>query len=565
MPDRLIFICFCLISPIFWAKDSSLEKVNLVSLKVLSYGLPLTGSIRLNASPGEYRKTHLHAGIDLSTGGVAGEAVLAVQSGKVLRLKNTLRGSGRTVYLKHEDGLISVYAHLESLSPKLQALLPEGTGEFDFYDFFVQENTSVAKGEVIAYSGESGSGYPHLHFELRSTMARSSKYSILLPGLEDKLPPKIESLQFYSLESGRMIEESSVDKKGLSFEFQEAVGLAVCAFDSSSSSSGKLHLPNLKLEDAKEVLYKLKIKEVKFSKAPSPSLHFVPGATHLSPTRYCYKLFSDHAFESPYIIEQTHQGYLFSGYHSLKLNLQDYHENSTQLNFRVRVRGKQKPLSALEVFEKTARNRCVYGSNIEACVSKQHRNRPLKVRIKELDEGKSLKLAPVRNQVRNLIQIGPDELYWTKRAKVRFKLEKDDSQKVYPLLYQAHRNSWSSLSFTREKRQLEVSLLSPGILALAEDRKAPWVNPRYRRVAGKRMDRFVHGVVEKGSGVDASSLILECEGNKAQGVFDPDRSWIEIHSSCSQPIRFELCDKVENCSAGFLRSRENEEILEDRN
>jgi len=164
LPDRLIFICFCLISPIFWAKDSSLEKVNLVSLKVLSYGLPLTGSIRLNASPGEYRETHLHAGIDLSTGGVAGEAVLAVQSGKVLRLKNTLRGSGRTVYLKHEDGLISVYAHLESLSPKLQALLPEGTGEFDFYDFFVQENTSVAKGEVIAFSGESGSGYPHLHF-----------------------------------------------------------------------------------------------------------------------------------------------------------------------------------------------------------------------------------------------------------------------------------------------------------------------------------------------------------------------------------------------------------------
>src|SRR6185369_12498166 len=60
---------------------------------------------------GEYRYDHLHAGIDISTGGSIGVPVHAVAAGAIYRLKVEWRGYGRALYLKHDRGDVSVYGH----------------------------------------------------------------------------------------------------------------------------------------------------------------------------------------------------------------------------------------------------------------------------------------------------------------------------------------------------------------------------------------------------------------------------------------------------------------------
>ena len=126
----------------------------------------------ISSSFGEYRTNHLHAGFDFSTGGRNGVPLLAVADGEVRMVKITHRGYGRALYLTHADGFLSVYAHLQAfseavekrISPALARTPYPGTVDLD-------PPVAVKAGEVVAYSGESGEGFPHLHFELRQDNA----------------------------------------------------------------------------------------------------------------------------------------------------------------------------------------------------------------------------------------------------------------------------------------------------------------------------------------------------------------------------------------------------------
>ncbi len=118
---------------------------------------------------GEYRTGHFHAGIDLSTGGRIGLPVRAVAAGRVVRLRGSPYGYGRAIYIDIDGGRQVVFAHLSGFAPRWQALVEaeqERLGKYTV-DFAVPESTRVAAGEVVAYTGDSGGGGPHLHFEVR--------------------------------------------------------------------------------------------------------------------------------------------------------------------------------------------------------------------------------------------------------------------------------------------------------------------------------------------------------------------------------------------------------------
>ncbi len=78
----------------------------------------------------------------------AGSPVLAADSGTVVYAGNELAGYGELLLVEHGGGWITAYAHNRSLK--------------------VGEGDSVARGQVIAEVGETGSaGTPQLHFEVR--------------------------------------------------------------------------------------------------------------------------------------------------------------------------------------------------------------------------------------------------------------------------------------------------------------------------------------------------------------------------------------------------------------
>ena len=131
---------------------------------------PLDLDPALSSTFGETRSTAFHAGIDLKTWGRTGYEVRAVASGHVTRIRTSPWGFGRAVYQKLRDGRIVVYAHLESFSPGLARRVRAAQKKAGRYtvDLWLKEGElPVARGEVIARSGESGAGPPHLHLEIR--------------------------------------------------------------------------------------------------------------------------------------------------------------------------------------------------------------------------------------------------------------------------------------------------------------------------------------------------------------------------------------------------------------
>jgi hypothetical protein len=177
-----------------------------------SYIWPLKDNFGVSATFGESRDDHFHAGIDLSTNGETGLPVLAIADGEIYRLKVQKRGYGKALYIKHSNGMISVYAHLEGYSRELglqqeyeSKIAKSGTRYVG--DIFLEPPIRVKQGTVIAFSGESGAGLPHLHLELRRT--ENTPVNPFLYGFQDTqdpVAPTFQACYFYPEDA-----ESAVD------------------------------------------------------------------------------------------------------------------------------------------------------------------------------------------------------------------------------------------------------------------------------------------------------------------------------------------------------------------
>jgi hypothetical protein len=167
------------------------------------YVWPIEYPRRLSSLFADHRSFRFHSGIDVPTNGKTGYPVIACQSGYVYRLFASWQGYGKAVYLRLDDGRYAVYGHLSDFSPSLSGIVTEAQVEAKRYksDLFPSEDEiRVKRGEVIGYSGESGWGGTHLHFELRDSTGcpinpLTSGFSV-----KDELPPRIMSLAIRPLE-----------------------------------------------------------------------------------------------------------------------------------------------------------------------------------------------------------------------------------------------------------------------------------------------------------------------------------------------------------------------------
>lgn len=162
---------------------------------------PLKGfPVKLTGVMYDKRNDHAHAGIDLSLFGKSGKTpVVAVREGVLMRLRDSRFGYGKTVYVRHPDKHVTVYAHLDRFSPRLQAIadgLRRRTGlkRLDYYYEEYELNVPIARGEVLGYGGKSGTNTPHLHFELRWDDVVNLNPLTNGFAVEDVVPPAIRRL-----------------------------------------------------------------------------------------------------------------------------------------------------------------------------------------------------------------------------------------------------------------------------------------------------------------------------------------------------------------------------------
>jgi Peptidase family M23 len=167
---------------------------------------------------GELRSGHFHSGLDIKTQQIEGLPVYVIGDGMVSRIKIAHWGYGKALYIVHPNGYTSVYGHLQKFSPKIEAYVKNKQYEKESYEIELFPNSSeliIQKGEIIAYSGDTGSSSgPHLHFEIRNTNSEKPINPMLL-GMEikDNQPPFIDELYVYALSDSTQINQSNIKLK----------------------------------------------------------------------------------------------------------------------------------------------------------------------------------------------------------------------------------------------------------------------------------------------------------------------------------------------------------------
>lgn len=233
------------------------------------YIWPTDASRKITSSFAEYRSTHFHGGIDISTNGQTGQNVFAVRDGYIYRVRITPNGYGKMLFIKHPDGYVSTYAHLQGFNATIAQLVREeqykrGTYAVDIT--FEPNQIPVKKGDIVAYSGDTGVGPPHLHFELRDENLNPINpllFDNFLPN--DDIAPRINRVMIAPMDF-----TSSVDKNPLPKYFSRfsklkgklaipqtlyltgKIGIAVNAFDRTNDTWTKsgIHRMELYLDDS---------------------------------------------------------------------------------------------------------------------------------------------------------------------------------------------------------------------------------------------------------------------------------------------------------------------------
>jgi hypothetical protein len=170
--------------------------------KTQHYLWPTNASNYLTSSFAEYRPGHFHAGIDIKTWGKIGYEVYAVRDGYISRIRTSPFGYGKVIYQKLDTGETAVYAHLSMFNEEIEKFVKLEQirkGEYRINKYLSSSRFRIKKGDVIGYTGSTGIGYPHLHFELRD--GNNNPINPFLKGykVKDTVPPQVKAISISPL------------------------------------------------------------------------------------------------------------------------------------------------------------------------------------------------------------------------------------------------------------------------------------------------------------------------------------------------------------------------------
>lgn len=293
--------------------------LNLIS-QDSTYLWPTNSGKFLSSTFGETRSAHFHAGLDIKTWGREGYKVFASKDGFLDKLLITNKGYGKAIYIKHHDGSYTVYAHLQRFNEQFQGIADSiRVNELDYsYTFeqsFEEQRIKVKKGDIIGYTGSTGIGPPHLHFEIRNSLNQPINPLLSNLAVKDTVAPVfssilIEPLTVKSSVSGSFFPQEvhpiNIINDTTYFDtvFVDGdFGLSANVYDQANSVNNKYAVYELMLILEGRTLYHEKLDLFDLAKADNMFVNRIPAVN--SGKRDFQRLFGQQKFAHPFLVEES--------------------------------------------------------------------------------------------------------------------------------------------------------------------------------------------------------------------------------------------------------------------
>jgi len=335
--------------------DSNSADYNETLKKYLhNYIWPTEASEKVTSSFGEYRTAHFHAGIDISTNGKTGFRVFAVADGYIDRIRIQANGYGKMIFLKHRDGFYSTYAHLSRFSEAVEEVAHQEQLRSETYQIDLLLDSlrlPVRQGDVIAYTGDTGFGPPHLHFELRDPFF--NPVNPLLGNafaVDDQIRPTIrrlmiQPLSYFSTVDGRKEARyfsrfpryNRTVKIPQQIKIHGQIGIGVDVTDKSDGTWSKngIHRIELYLDDS--LCYSMELNSIPYNATNQIDIHYDLPSIIDGYGRY-QKLYIDRGNSLPFYNPKPEGSGIINtesiseGTHSYRIVCFDIADNTTELN-----------------------------------------------------------------------------------------------------------------------------------------------------------------------------------------------------------------------------------------
>lgn len=234
------------------------------------YLWPTDSGQYLSSTFGETRSAHFHAGLDIKTWGREGYRVFAARDGVLYRLRVTERGYGKAIYLLHPDSTYTVYAHLQRFNNEFMAITDSIRMQNLSYEMDAIVDTmgiQVNQGDLIGYTGSTGIGPPHLHFEVRDSLENPVNALTTNLSIKDDLAPVFSSLIVEPITKNSRVEgkpishfrrAGKIDNTTYNFgeiELAGKAGLAVNVFDQANDVFNAYAVHSLALIHRSDTLF----------------------------------------------------------------------------------------------------------------------------------------------------------------------------------------------------------------------------------------------------------------------------------------------------------------------
>ena len=310
----------------------------------------------LSGGMGDLRANHFHAGLDIRTGGREGLPVHAAADGYISRIAVFTGGYGNVLFVKHPNGLTTVYGHLKTLNDTLGTYLREqqyGQKTFEIDLRPVPGQFPVSRGDVIAASGNTGgSGGPHLHFEVRD--GQDNLINPLLYNfseIQDNIPPYFERIALKTMTPTsringeyQRVNYAAVRRSDGTYTITQPVsasgliGIEVLAYDKTGGSPYRTGISCLELRlDGREV-FAYNMNSFPHDETRFMNVHENYEVEQMSGQRYHRAYVADGNVLNLYKL-QSNAGFkgrlpLLDGKpHEVTLTLYDAFDHATQLTF----------------------------------------------------------------------------------------------------------------------------------------------------------------------------------------------------------------------------------------